>query len=98
MVSIGDGVGSRDRESMTVAAWATVKTELRDINGQWLQSFHDRSVTFRHRRLGHNVKVTLYGEVFIDIKLSDGNYKSEVHKTDLKSAAVFTRQFLQEHV
>jgi hypothetical protein len=97
MVSICDGVGSRAREAMKTEAWATIKAELRDINGQWLQSFHDSSVTFRHRKFGHNVKVTLDGQVFIDLKVGS-DYKSEVHKSDLKSAVIYTRKFLQEHV
>lgn len=92
-----DGQGSVDRTAKRVEAWATVKRELHDINGQWLSSFHDSSVTFRHRRLGHNVKVTLDGQVFIDLKVGS-DYKSEVHKTDLKNAVIYTRKFLQEHV
>lgn len=95
---VGDGVGSSVRESLRVEAWNTLKNELRDINGQWLQNFHDKSVSFRHRKLGHNVKVTLDGEVFIDMRIRSGDYKSEVRKTDLKSAAIYTRQFLQTHV
>lgn len=93
-----DGVGSLARESMRVDAWNTVKSELHSINGQWLTNYHDRSVTFRHRKLGHNVRVTLDGEVFIDVKLRNGDYKSEVYRSDLKSAVIYTRQFLQQHV
>lgn len=93
-----DGIGSAARESERLDAWRTVREELHSINGQWLTNYHDQSVTFRHRRRGHSLRVTLAGEVFADVKLRNGEYKSEVHTSDLKSALSYTRQFLQEHV
>jgi hypothetical protein len=93
-----DGIGSAAREAQRLEAWAAVREGLHGINGQWLTNYHEQSVTFRHRRRGHNVRVTLAGEVYTDLKLRAGAYKSNVHKSDLKSALIYTRQFLEEHV
>jgi hypothetical protein len=91
-------IGAHARESQKIEAWATIKSSLHDINGQWIKNYHDRSVTFRHRKNGHNVRITLDGEVFIDVKLRNGDYRSEKHRADLKSATGFALAFLQAHV
>ena len=88
-------MSTRTRALVIVDAWKTVKAELQNINGQWLPNYHDKSVSFRHRRLGHCVKVTLDGEIFVDVRISPTDYRSQVHKTDLKSAAAMCRKILQ---
>lgn len=96
MVAIMDGVGSRAREAFKYDAWAKIKVELRGISDQWEQTLHDKSVTFRHKKHGHLVKVTLDGEVYVDQKLSKNTYRSEVHKLSLTDAAIAVRGYLIE--
>lgn len=92
-----DGMTSLARESLRVAAWQTLKAELYEVDGQWTALVHDRSITYKHRRHGHNVRITLDGEIFLDLKVRACEYKSEKHKFGLKEAGQVMRQILRDH-
>jgi len=88
---------SRAEFAVKANAWATIRKHLGEIKLQpgWVQDYHDRSVTYRHPKRGRMVKITLDGQVFVDQKKANGEYKSEVFAFgDIGFASVKAKELL----
>jgi hypothetical protein len=89
--------GARLQKALTAEAWDTIRQHLGglQLSPGWEQNYHDRSVTYRHPKRGRTVKITIDGQVFVDQKMQNGDYKSEVFPyKNIGIAAVKAKELL----
>jgi hypothetical protein len=88
------------RDSLRTGMWDRLKAHLGDFHDRrWTVFYHAQSITFRHQKRGHQLKVTTDGQIFLDRRISGIEYKSEHFKfDDTEKAAIRTREILDSMI
>lgn len=88
------------KDSLREGKWVQLKAHLGDFHDRkWIVAYHAQSITFRHQRKGHQLKVTTDGQIFLDRKIASLEYKSEHFKfDDTEKAAIRTREILDSMI
>jgi hypothetical protein len=66
-----------DRVDDKDVAWAVMKERLGNaLLAFWIRTYHEKSLTFRNPKKGHDIKITVEGHVHHDRRIGNGEYKS----------------------
>lgn len=66
------------RHERNDSAWTTIREVLGTFqHPDWTNFYHAQSLTFRHKKLGHQVKIMVDGQIIVDKKVGKLQYESQ---------------------
>lgn len=88
---------SRANQAVTANSWAIIRETLGSLNlpSDWQSAYHSRSLTLRSVKRGATIKITLDAQVFVDIQIGKGEFRSKkVDAPNMQQACDDAKQVL----
>jgi hypothetical protein len=88
---------TRANQAVTANAWEVIRSTVGSLNlpEDWQRAYHTRSLTLKSIKRNATVKITLDAQVFVDICIGKGEFRSKkVQAPDIAQACEDARQVL----
>jgi hypothetical protein len=90
-----------ERHDSAAVKWADLKNEIGDhwdfAHERWLIQYHDSSITFKHTKRKHQLRLSINGELTVNQAVNPKElvFRSKHHQSKTaKDAVIMTREFL----